>query len=127
MKKYWLIGVWAFIWALLAAPDAQAQDKPAKAGELKIKTSAQCGMCKEAIEKAMSFEKGVKFANLDVDSKVLTVRYKASKTSPDKIRQAVAKTGYDADEVPAVQAAYDKLPDCCKKGAHDNDKSGHHE
>ena len=127
MKKYWLIGVFAILSAFLAAPAAQAQDKPAQAGELKIKTSAQCSMCKEAIEKALSFEKGVKYANLDVDSKVLTIRYKASKTSPDKLRQAVAKVGYDADQVPAVQAAYDKLPDCCKKGAHDGDKSGHHE
>lgn len=93
---------------------ANAQSK--KTEELKIKTSAECGMCKKQIEKAVSFEKGVKKASLDVDSKELTVTYNPQKTSPEKIREAVCSAGYDADDKPANNKAYQKLPECCKKG-----------
>lgn len=92
-----------------------------KTAEIQIKTSAQCGMCKDRIEKAMAYERGVKSATLDLESKVLTVSYKTKKTSPEKIRKAISQTGYDADEVPADPQAYEKLPACCKKGGHDHD------
>ena len=96
-----------------------AQVKKAdKFSEIKIKTSSQCGMCKETIEKAMAFEKGVKTSDLDVKTKILTVTYNPAKTSPEKIKLAVSKAGYDADDVKADQKAYDKLSPCCKKGGH---------
>jgi periplasmic mercuric ion binding protein len=81
-----------------------------------IQTSAECGMCKKAIEKAMAYERGVKTSDLEVESAVLTVTYDPKKTNPDKIRKAVAKTGYDADDVPADKKAHDNLPNCCQKG-----------
>lgn len=82
---------------------------------IQIKTSAVCEMCKETIEKAMSYEKGVKQFNLDVDSKILTITYYTKRTSPDKIRAAVTKAGYDADERMADPKAYEHLDACCKK------------
>jgi copper chaperone CopZ len=106
---------------------AVAQENPLKKGEkeVQIATSAQCGMCKATIEKELAFTKGVTFVDLNVDTKVATVRYKEQKTNVAAIRKAIAGAGYDADEVPAVEKAYDKLPACCKKGGHDNDH-GHH-
>jgi cation transport ATPase len=92
--------------------------------ELKIKTSAQCDMCKERIEKAMAYEKGVKKSNLDLETKVLTVSYLPGKTTPEKIRKALAAVGYDADDVPADPKAYAALPPCCKK-PDDPDHVGH--
>ncbi len=94
---------------------AFAQDN--KDGEVKIQTSAVCTMCKAAIEKDLAFEKGVSKADLDVESGILTVHYKSKKTNPGKIKQAVSKVGYDADDVDADAKAYDKLPACCKKTA----------
>ena len=41
------------------------------------------------------------------------------KTSPEEIKEAISKLGYDADEVKADSAAYNKLPSCCKVGAHE--------
>ena len=41
-----------------------------KVGEVKIKTSAQCDMCKERIEETLAFEKGVKKAELDLETKI---------------------------------------------------------
>lgn len=103
-----------------AANNLSAQDKMQ---EVKIYTSAVCEMCKTTLEKALAFEKGVKQSSLDVKSKVITVVYNPEKTSPEKIRAAIAKTGYDADNVPANPKAYKKLEGCCKKkGAVCNDK-----
>ena len=96
---------------------AFAQSK--KTAEIKIQTSAECDMCKKSIESGLAYEKGIKFSKLDVPTKVLTVTYNTDKTSPEKIKEAVSKLGYDADEVKADSAAYDKLPSCCKVGAHE--------
>jgi mercuric ion binding protein len=86
-----------------------------KLQEVKIKTSSQCNDCKERIEEALAFEKGVKKSELDVKTQVVTVSYKKGKTSPEKIRKAISKVGYDADNVAADTKAYSKLPACCKK------------
>ena len=100
---------------------AQVQTAPATtkaAGgteTVQFKTSAVCDMCKARIEKSLAYEKGVQSAVLDVPSKVLTVTYKADKTTPAALRSAVQKTGYDADELTADARAYNRLPDCCKK------------
>lgn len=99
---------------------ANAQQKDSTQNGLQtinIKTSAVCDMCKETLEKAMAYEKGVKKSNLDVDSKLLTVTYDPKKTSLEKIKLAVTKAGYDADEMPADIKAYDNLNSCCKKDA----------
>lgn len=97
--------------AFLISESVYAQDTT-----IIIKTSSECGACKKRIENGMAFEKGVKKATLDVPSKVLTITYDQKKNTPEKLRQAVAKIGYDADEVPADPKAYKKLPKCCQKG-----------
>jgi periplasmic mercuric ion binding protein len=97
-----------------------------KTADLEIKTSAQCNMCKETIEKAMAFEKGVVKYELVVETKILKVTYKPSKTSPETIRKAVSAAGYDADDVAADPKAYKNLSDCCKKPEdRQSDHSGH--
>ncbi len=97
---------------------AQSKETGKETAEVKIKTSAQCDMCKKRIEKALKVEKGIKKAVLDVDSKVLTVVYQTKKTDVTAIKNAVTKVGYDADEVKADEKAYKKLPDCCQVGGH---------
>lgn len=91
----------------------------AKAGTpdkvLKIKTSAICDMCKARIETGMKKIKGINKTVLDVKSKVLTVNYNPDKISPDEIRDAVNKIGYDADSQSADPKAYKMLPKCCRK------------
>jgi periplasmic mercuric ion binding protein len=90
--------------------------------ELKIKTSAECEMCKQKLESNIVYEMGIKFAKLNLDDKVLTVNYNPKKTSPEKIKAAISKLGYDADEVKADSIQYLKLPECCRKpGIHHND------
>ncbi|MBM2813334.1 MAG: MerP protein [Ignavibacteria bacterium] len=82
--------------------------------EAQIKTSAVCDMCQSKIEKALKKVDGVQEANLNVDTKIATVKYESEKTDIDKLRATIAKVGYNADEVKADEKAYNKLPKCCK-------------
>ncbi len=120
MKKLKTILLSSIMMLVMSVNLAKAQD--ATTAELKVKTSAVCDMCKETMEKHMAFEKGVKKSSLDVESKILTVTYNPTKITPEQIRKAVSKSGYDADEVKADPKAYKKLDACCKKGAVCNDK-----
>ena len=86
-----------------------------RTGEISIKTSAQCDMCKERIEETLAFTKGVKKAELDLESKMVRVVYRKGKTDPADLRKAISAVGYDADDVAADREAYEKLPACCKK------------
>lgn len=112
LKKNVVSGFTAIL-AIMLATSMKAQDTTII--ELKVKTSAVCGMCKETIEEALAFEKGIKKSSLDVKSQIVTVTYNSNKTTPEKIRLAISNSGYDADDVPANPKAYRKLSDCCKK------------
>lgn len=80
----------------------------------KIFTSAECGKCKKAIEKAVNRLDGIKSAVLDVDSRMFTVKFVNAEIDLSKIKSVINKAGYDADETKAEPKAYDKLPECCK-------------
>jgi len=86
--------------------------------EIIIQTTAQCGECKEIIEKALMAVKGVRFAELDVNSKKAKVVYNSKKTNPAELRKTISLAGYDADDVPADSAAVAKLNPCCTKDGH---------
>ena len=95
-----------------------AEDKKATTSEVKIKTSAVCEMCKSRIEKGLSKVAGIAKSDLEVKTKMVTVNYDPAKITPDDIRAAITKLGYDADDKQASKTAYDKLPKCCKKDGH---------
>ncbi|MEM7551817.1 MAG: heavy metal-associated domain-containing protein [Bacteroidota bacterium] len=101
----------------------QAQE--GKINRVEIQTSAVCEMCKDRIEYDLAFEKGIKFADLNLENKILTVEYKTGKTSVETIKKRIAKIGYTADEIHRIPISYENLPACCKDGAHDDE--GHHE
>jgi len=101
-----------FMAITLKTSDAQKVEKTKK---ITIKTSAQCEMCKERLEKAMAYEKGVVSSSLDLKTANLEVIYKFAKTNPVKIREAISEIGYDADDIKASDRSYKKLPLCCQK------------
>ena len=84
---------------------------------VKIKTSAQTELCKEKIENTLAYEKGVKDVELNLKTKVVTVKYNESKTNYENLLAAITKIGYNADDVKADKKAYSKLPDECKKSS----------
>jgi cation transport ATPase len=75
----------------------------------------QCESCWSRMENAVYMEKGIKRVDLDEETKTLKVVYLPSKTSPEKIRKAISRVGFDADDVKADAKAYEKLDPCCKK------------
>jgi cation transport ATPase len=87
-----------------------------KSEKVAIKTSAKCDDCKERIEKALAFEKGVKDVTVNLETAVVTVTYIPKKTNPASLKIAISSIGYDADEVKAEEKAYHALPLCCQKG-----------
>jgi copper chaperone CopZ len=99
-----------FLFALSVSASAQKT-----VSVVTIHTSAQCDMCKNRIEKALAYEKGVVSQNLDLVTKVVTIEYKSNKTNPGLLRKFVSSLGYDADDVMADAKAYSALPSCCKK------------
>ncbi|HOZ83504.1 MAG TPA: heavy metal-associated domain-containing protein [Bacteroidia bacterium] len=88
-----------------------------KKAEINIATSAECTMCKKALETALLHQHGVKFAKLDLNTRVVAVKYNGEKVTPETLRQVISNAGYDADSVKANPEAFEKLPDCCKNGA----------
>ena len=82
--------------------------------EVTIKTSAECNMCKERIEEKLNYTKGISFANLEVSSKLLTIKFKEDKITLAEIKTIITDLGYDADELKANVESQHKLPNCCK-------------
>lgn len=86
--------------------------KKAKVEILSMKVYGNCTQCKERIELALD-TKGVKFAEWNVDTKELRVRYKPDKISIEQIHEKVAAVGHDTELKKAPDSVYQKLPDCC--------------
>ena len=101
--------------ALFISANMFAQEKAKKSETVEIKSSVVCGMCEERVTKELTFEKGVTDVKVNLETKVITVTYKTSKTDKETIKKAITKIGYDADELLADDKAYEKLPACCKK------------
>ena len=97
----------------MMAMSVQAQDQ-----KIVIMSTAQCDECKEKIESALNFEKGVKSASVNTETKEVSVVYNPAKTDPDKLRKAITMVGYDADSLPADPKAYARLKPCCTKDGH---------
>ena len=89
-----------------------------KSQTVTFQTSAQCGMCKERIEKEMNFAPGVQYAELNMEDMSLTIKFKSKKTTADDLRKQVAAIGYTADGVKPKEEDVKKLPLCCQPGGH---------
>lgn len=91
------------------------QDNP-KVQTIQIATSAECGQCKKILEDKLNYTKGVKYAELDVKSKTLTVSYQTKQLSAQNVKLLVSDIGYDADDLPANSKSQRELPKCCQPG-----------
>lgn len=94
---------------------SNAGDK-AQYKECQLKTSAHCGHCKTTIETGLNKADGVESSTLNLEDKIVTVKYDPSKTDPDKLKNVVASLGYNADVVKAKEG-------CCPGDKAKNSKS----
>jgi outer membrane receptor for ferrienterochelin and colicin len=107
-----------------------AQKNSSPTSTVVFKVFGNCEMCKERIEEAAK-GKGIKSAIWDVDSKMLTLVYEPSSTTPEKVQQRIADVGHDTELKKAKDFVYKQLPDCClyrdnDNTHHDNDEQADH-
>lgn len=106
----------------LSSANANAQDQKQKTTQTAvIKTAIYCDHCKvcescgDRLEKTLLKEKGVQMITLDDKAMTIKVVYNSKKTDLTKIKTAISKLGYDADDIKADAVAYEGLDGCCKK------------
>lgn len=105
MKKIKLLMITAFTLISVAALAHDSTDS--------LKVYGNCEMCKTRIEKAAKID-GVKKADWNVETKMLTVTYDGHKVKLDEIQKSIAAVGHDTQNYSAEAAVYKKLPGCCK-------------
>ncbi|MFN2458831.1 MAG: heavy-metal-associated domain-containing protein [Chitinophagaceae bacterium] len=107
-----------FLFSLFAAGlfsiGASAQVKPVQTIKI-ITPTVQCEMCKKKIETYLNRYDGVQTITVNVKRKETTVKYITDRINSEEIKTAIANAGYDADEIPANDDSYKRLPKCCKK------------
>ena len=91
-----------------------AQNIKSRTATLNIQTSALCEMCKNRLEEKLNYTKGIVFADLNLDNKVVTIKYKTKLITADQIRVIISKIGYHADDVERIKESFDALPGCCR-------------
>ena len=97
--------------SVLLSTTGNAQIKNAKTATVKV--YGNCGMCETTIEKAANKSK-VSKADWNEETKLATITYDSKKTNVDAVLKNIALAGYDNQSFLAPDAAYNKLPGCCK-------------
>lgn len=78
-----------------------------------FKIWGNCEMCKETIEGSLKVE-GIKSADWDKDTKMMTVAFDSTKVTLDQIEKNVSAVGYDTEKFRGDDHAYAGLPECCQ-------------
>jgi len=107
MKEITNILAIAFLLTLVQSVNAQK-----KVTETTLKVDGVCFMCKERIESALDTA-GVKYAEWDIDTKILKIAFRNDKYTVTNISQILANAGHDTAEVKATSEAYGNLNMCC--------------
>lgn len=89
-----------------------------KPAVVSIQTNALCGDCKERIETTLNQTKGVVYAELSLETKIVEVKFKPGKTDVATLQKTLTSIGYDADDQKADANAQKALPLCCQPGGH---------
>jgi len=102
------------LYLLLPGIVSYAQSAKTKSADVKVsfKVYGVCGQCKERIEEA-AMGKGVKNANWDENSQMLSLEYNPSKVSLKKLQNRIVAVGHDVESLKATASVYQALPKCC--------------
>jgi len=76
--------------------------------------SIVCDNCVDRLNKVIGSVDGVSDVNISLTEKQAIVTFDDSKTSLEKIENAITSAGYNANDKLADKDAYDKLPACCQ-------------
>ncbi|HEX4875785.1 MAG TPA: heavy-metal-associated domain-containing protein [Chitinophagaceae bacterium] len=107
-----------FIFTLLASLGLfftiQAQTKAVQTATIKT-PNALCESCKKRIEGYVKPYDGVLEINVNYRKGETKVKFITDRINIEEIKAYIANCGYDADDVPAAEDAYKRLPVTCKK------------
>lgn len=105
---------------------AQAQVKPVVTATIKT-PNALCENCKKRIEAYLKPYDGILEITVNYKKGETKVKYITDRINIEEIKAYIANCGYDADDVPAAEDAYNRLPKTCKKfedgGGHSKPKT----
>lgn len=91
-----------------------AQVKPVMTAIIKT-PNALCENCKKRIESYVKPYDGVAEILVNYRKGETRVKYITDRINIEEIKAYIANCGYDADDVPAAEDAYKRLPLTCKK------------
>ncbi len=100
--------------SLMMLAVACGKSEPTETAVVKV-SSAICGECASTITTAVKKVNGVKAVEVNTDEKTATVKFIPAMAKLSDIENAIVMSGYSANDKPADMAAFEKLPDCCKK------------
>lgn len=109
MKKLIVI----FLVAGISLPGI-SQVKPVLTATIKT-PNALCENCKKRIEGYVKPYDGVMEIIVNYRKGETKVKYITDRINIEEIKAYIANCGYDADDVPAAEDAYNRLPKSCKK------------
>ena len=91
-----------------------SQTKPVLTAIIKT-PNALCENCKKRIEAYVKSYDGITEINVNYRKGETKVKYITDRINIEEIKAYIANCGYDADDVPAAEDAYNRLPKSCKK------------
>ena len=94
--------------------DGFSQTKPMLLATIQT-PNALCAECKTRIEGYLKRYDGVIQVTVNYRKGETKVKYLTDRTDIEQIKAAIANCGYDADDVPAAEDIYNRLPKTCKK------------
>lgn len=110
MKKFLMITLALASFAVTSF----AQIKPVQT--IKIKTpNILCEDCKKRVTTYLDRYDGVQSVAINTRKGETTVKFVSDRTNIEEIKTAIANSGFDADDIPANEEAYKRLPKTCKK------------
>jgi len=105
-----------FVMSLVLVGFATLSYAQVKVVQSKIKTpNALCEACKTRIESYLKRVDGIVYVDVNYRKGETTVKYQQDRTDIEQIKTDISNLGYDADDVPANEDSYKKLPKTCKK------------
>ncbi len=91
------------VFALLCSMSLLAEKKV-----VTYKVSMDCGGCAKKVEKNLPFEKGVKDLSIDMSKREVTVTFEDTKTSVEKIEEALEKLDFEVEVVKPAESVKKK-------------------
>jgi outer membrane receptor for ferrienterochelin and colicin/copper chaperone CopZ len=95
------------------SPYLQTTKKASNDSAITFIVHGVCEQCKDRIENALN-SKGIKSADWNADTKMLSLKYDPAKITLEKIHSNIAGVGHDTELKKARDAVYKALPDCCR-------------